>query len=261
MIRHTHPSLSNSHFTIIGITQLNGNPLMCVVIVTGKHRDPLIELGIDLDQLADVDINLTTNADGTVDESMMEWLQQHCGKGQLFPGLPKCNYKGIEIPGYLAFCESGGISAEILTNIFRRMDNLHLFDEDRANGYTPFVLLDGHSSRFDLQFLEYINNEEHKWNVCLGVPYGTALLQVADSAQQNGKFKMELVKAKRELYELRINSCQHGMHLLRTDIVPLVRRCWGPSFGNAAAARRAIAQRGWDPYNQNLLLNPIIRVV
>lgn len=139
------------------------------------------------------------------------------------------------------------------------MDNLHLFDDDRSEGYTLFVLLDGHSSRFDLQFLEYINNKDHKWNVCLGIPYRTALWQVTDSSQQNGKFKMELVKAKRELYEERMNACQHDMHLLQTDIVPLVRRRWGPSFGDAAAARRAIAQRGWDPYNQNLLLNPIIR--
>ena len=222
---YTSKSIKYSHFTIIGVTQLNGNPLMCVVIVTGKHRDPLIELGVDLLQLVDLDINITTNEDETVDESVLELPQQHCGEGQLFPGLPKCHYKGIEIPGYIVFSESGGINADILTNIFQRMDNLHLFDDDRSNGYTPFMLLDGHSSRFDLQFLEYINNKDHKWNVCLGVPYRIALWQVADSAQQNGKFKMELVKAKRELYDQWMNACQHDIHLLRTDIVPLVRRC------------------------------------
>ena len=256
---YTSKSIKHSHFTIIGVTQLDGNPIMCVVIVTGKSRDPLIELGVDLSQLVDLDINITSNDNGIVDESVLELLKEHCGPGKLFPGLPSCHYKGIEIPGYVAFSESGGITAEILTNIFRRLDNLHLFDKDREEGYTPFMLLDGHSSRFDLQFLEYINNDEHRWNVCLGVPYGTALWQVADSSQQNGKFKMELVKAKRELYEERMNACQHDMHLQRTDIVPLVRRCWGPSFGDSAAARRAIAQRGWRPYNQNLLLNPIIR--
>ena len=93
----------------------------------------------------------------------------------------------------------------------------------------------------------------------LGVPYGTALLQVADSSQQNGKFKMLLSLSKRELFQEQINSCQADMHLLRTDIIPLVCNCWGPAFCDIEANRRAIAERGWGPYNHNLLLHPVIR--
>ena len=93
----------------------------------------------------------------------------------------------------------------------------------------------------------------------MGVPYGTALWQVADSPQQNGKFKILLKKAKRELFIKRMDSCQQDMHLVRTDIIPLVHKCWSASFGDVDANKRAIAERGWGPYNRNLLLHPVIR--
>ena len=72
-------------------------------------------------------------------------------------------------------------------------------------GISPFLLVDGHQSRFDLDFLDYINNDNHRWNVTLGVPYGTALWQVGDSSEQNGTFKMLLNEAKSELFRNRIN--------------------------------------------------------
>ena len=76
-----------------------------------------------------------------------------------------------------------------MTDIFRRLDDLEIYDEDRKQGLIPFVFLDGYQSRFDLAFLEYINDNSHLWNVSLGVPYGTALWQVGNLSQQNGKFK------------------------------------------------------------------------
>ena len=48
------------------------------------------------------------------------------------------------------------------------------------------------------------------------------------------------------------------MPLMKTDIVPLLRKCWGPSFCDVNANRRAIARRGWGPYNRTLLLRPTI---
>jgi hypothetical protein len=67
-------------------------------------------------------------------------------------------------------------------------------------GPPPFLILDGHRSRFDLLFLEYINNPEHNWNVCIGVPYGTSYWQVGDSTEQNRCYhKMAITKAKWEL--------------------------------------------------------------
>ena len=70
--------------------------------------------------------------------------------------------------------------------IFERIDKLGLYAEERRQGLIPFALIDGHQSHFDLDFLKYINDPDSKWNVCIGVPYGTALWQVGDSNQQNG---------------------------------------------------------------------------
>ena len=170
-----------------------------------------------------------------------------------------CSYKGIEVPALIAFSESGGISGEILTNIFRHLDNLDIYKADRDDGLIPFVLLDGHQSRFDLEFLKYINGEDHRWNVTLGVPYGTALWQVGDSSEQNGKFKMLLTEAKKEIFDERIDSFQQGLHLIRSDIIPLVNKCWPPAFSDVDNSRKAIVERGWWPYNRVLLQHYMLR--
>ncbi len=55
------------------------------------------------------------------------------------------------------------------------LDSLDLFD--RSTGLKPFLILDGHESWFELEFLECINKEEHKWCVNIGLPYGTSYWQ------------------------------------------------------------------------------------
>jgi len=62
-------------------------------------------------------------------------------------------------------------------------------------------LLDGHGSRFELPFLDYVNSADTKWTVCIGVPYGTNLWQVGDSMQQNGAYKSRLTLKKQLLLE------------------------------------------------------------
>ena len=245
------------HFTVIPVSLLNGELLMCVVIISGKRHDMLVELGVDTTKLGSLTM-LNDKESLSLDDNI-ELLEQNIGHGGVFPTVPTCVYNGVRVPGYVAFTESGGITGTILTNIFRRLDDLKLFNAERDAGITPFVLLDGHGSRFEVEFLEYINDNEHLWNVCLGVPYGTALWQVADSTQQNGRFKMLLNKKKRELFRSRIDSCQQDMYLGRTDIIPLINECWHQAYGDKNSNRRAIAERGWYPYNRNLLLHPIIR--
>jgi len=66
-------------------------------------------------------------------------------------------------------------------------------------GLKPFLILDGHGSQFELESLEYINKEEHKWCVNIGLPYGTSYWQVGDSIEHNRCFKMALTKAKQAL--------------------------------------------------------------
>lgn len=65
---------------------------------------------------------------------------------------------------------------------------------DRSDGRKPFLLRDGHGSRFGLNFLKYVIDPAHGWVVCIGVPYGTALWQVGDSSEQNGAYKIALAK-------------------------------------------------------------------
>jgi len=70
---------------------------------------------------------------------------------------------------------------------------------NRSTGLNPFLLLDGHGSHFELEFLEYINCKESKWEVNIGLPYGTSYGQVGDSTEQNGCYKMALARIKQAL--------------------------------------------------------------
>jgi hypothetical protein len=134
-----------------------------------------------------------------------------------------------------------------------------IYDQERMDGKRPFLLVDGHSSRFQLPFLEYINTAAHNWSVCIGVPYGTALWQVGDSTEQNGQYKLNVTEYKRRLLKKRIDNCQQELQILPTDIIPIVNFANSKSFANVDGNKRAIAERGWFPYNRNLLLNPKIR--
>jgi hypothetical protein len=103
----------------------------------------------------------------------------------------------------------------------------------------------------DLEFLEYINNDNCKWHVNIGVPYGTHIWQVADSSQVNGLFKIKVAETKREYNDLK------GLQSLQmSDIVPIVNTAFEASFRIAANARTAIKERGWGPsLNYCLLLD------
>ena len=206
-----HPSKSStkrdSHFTCLGLTRFDGHPLMCVILLTGKRRNLMVETGIDTN--TDVPIEGDIETDGEY-----QFFKNNFGEGKLFPGGPKCIYKGKDVPCFVRFAEKGGMSGEILTEIFKTLDDLELFKKDREEGKVPFMLLDGHQSRFDLEFLRYINSYPHKWNVCIGVPYGTALWQVGDSSEQNGTFKINLTDVKSTMIQTRINQLQHAMQLV-----------------------------------------------
>jgi hypothetical protein len=74
--------------------------------------------------------------------------------------------------------------------MLRYIDEKEVFDH--TTGLAPFLLLDGHGSRFELEFSEYINSDDTRWSVNIGLPYGTSYWQVGDSMEQNGCFKMAL---------------------------------------------------------------------
>jgi len=150
---------NDNHFTTMCFTAGNGKPVMCVVIMTGVQQKTEHEIGIDI--LADMV--------GTIDDP--DYYDNNIGPGKRFPGGPTCEFRGKKVPCMVRWSKKGGITSEILTDCLRTMDELELFP--RIDGLRPFFIVDGHGSRLELPFLNYINDPEHEWCVCLGVPYGT----------------------------------------------------------------------------------------
>jgi len=134
------------------------------------------------------------------------------------------------------------------------MDSLNLFPRTEG-GPLPFLLLDGHGSRFQLPFLRYVNADEHKWKVCIGVPNGTAHWQVGDSDEQNGSWKMATTRDKRHLSRFKI-AMGMPVNIKTTDVIPVCNNAWPNSFGRVESNKRAIAKRGWGPLNRGLLKHP-----
>ena len=123
---------------------------------------------------------------------------------------------------------------------------------DRSDGVSPFLLLDGHGSSFDLTFLEYINDPTTKGNVCIGVPYGTSYWQVGDSTEQNGYFKMAITRHKRNLLQKK-ESRRAAFAIEGEDVFDLVAQAWDESFARISSNQKAIAERGWTSLNYNCL--------
>ena len=106
-----------------------------------------------------------------------------------------------------------------------------------------------------MPFLEYINgrtSEKNKWNVCIGIPYGTSYWQVGDSTEQNGCFKMSLTRAKKDLLTKK-EAAQLEFAVEKADIVAIVRTAWETSFACNWTNLKAVAERGWGPLNYNCL--------
>jgi hypothetical protein len=247
----TPATKKDKHFTCLGLTALDGQPVMCVIIIDSKKRDLLVETGVDT-ECARVDNSVCTNDDE------FSYLERNLGTDSQYPGGPVCNFKNKEIPCMVEFTSGGGMTGSILSKIFKTLDKLEVYKEDREAGCRPFILLDGHQTRFDLEFLEYMNNPAHPWSVCIGVPYGTSLWQVGDSTEQNGNFKVRLNQKKELLLGRRLDTMMK-VELVSTDIIPLVNYAWSRSFAVVESNKKAIWERGWFPLNRNLLLHPSLR--
>ena len=98
---------------------------------------------------------------------------------------------------------------------------------------------------------------DHAWNVYMGLPHATAIWQVGDSTAQSGMFKKGLWAAAVRLQKLQVQNCE-TVRIWDHDIVPMVMSAYPNSFGNITTNKRAIVCRGWNPLNQNCLLNPKI---
>ena len=176
-------STSDLHFTVLGFTAGTGQAIMCAIIFAAKEVTLFDQLGIDVTK------EILQGSTSTYENN---------GPGLRYPGGPTCFFRNKEVPCFIGCSPKGGITSELFVKMLKRMDGLDLFPRTK-NGPLPFILLDGHDSRFSIDFLRYINAEATKWVGCLGLPNGTAYWQVGDSSEQNGMYKMSLVKAKRRL--------------------------------------------------------------
>jgi len=228
------------HFTLLGFTALSGEPVLCLIIIAGVREKLSVETGID-------PIAITTG-----DVTDEDFFDKNFGPGKLYPGGPTCVFKGKEIPCMVRWSPKGSITSPILAEALAHIDNFNVME--RRNGLYPFLLLDGHNSRFELPFLEYVTNEKHQWQVCIGVPYGTSLWQVADSKEQNGSYKIALTRAKKKKFEAKLDMFMENPTLCSTDIIPIINEAWTLSFARVQNNKKAISERGWGPLNRNLLL-------
>lgn len=233
---------SDIHFTVMCFTSGSGKPIMCAIIL--KSNKDSTQLPINWRFGIDIRKDLI---DGS---SEVEIFEKNCKEGQAMEGGPTCFFNGEKIPCFVGSSPKASITSDLLKKMLEKLDSKNIFD--RSNGMMPFLLLDGHHSRLQLPFLQYICNEKHKWMVCIGVPYGTHLWQVHDASSMNGNFKIQLNKSKSKYLEYRSGD----LKFLMTDVVPLVKMAWKDSFANQDRARDAISSRGWGPLNYVLLDHP-----
>jgi hypothetical protein len=187
--------------------------MMCAIIFSGKTMKDEWRLGSN---------------------PFVEWVGEeddvsaNIGEGKAMLLGPECIYNGKHLPCFCCCSENGSITGPLLKQMLQAIDTLNVFDHN-GTGLNPFLLLDGHGSRFDLEFLEYINSQETQWDVCIGLPYGTSYWQVGDSSEQNGCFKMSLSQAKQEL-DTKKNDAGLEFAIHKTDVVELVQQAWLSSF-------------------------------
>ena len=251
------------HFTCLCFTNMLGTPVLMVTIVAQK--EPLSHT-----QLHGVDVNapwigaeVFETPNTPIPEAV---LAANTGPGKYFPGSVTTSYNGTDIPSLMFHNEKGTMTSTILMKILKHIDSLEIFE--RIDGVPPpGLLLDGHGSRFGLDFLSYINNteldgtpitkEDHKWNAYIGLPWATHVWQVADAAECNGNWKEQLRSAGAEIRDEQRRN-QEEIRLEKHHIVAMIKKAFPNSFGHVPYNKRAIAKRGWNPLNRNCLLLPTL---
>jgi hypothetical protein len=215
------------HYTVLPFISGTGVPVLCAIIFKSEQS------------IKDIPINWKLGIDITVTNEDANDI------ATVARGGPTCFFRGKEIPCFYGTSPKASITSELLAEMLKFLDTLGVYDRSIAH---PFLLLDGHHSRMMRPFLEYVNEPAHKWYCCFGVPYATHIWQVADASSLNGCYKIELTKAKRNYIQYRSVP-----KFEPTDIVPLVNVAFSKSFGKQKNAQKAIASRGWNPLNYNIL--------
>ena len=79
-------STKNKHWTTLGLTAMNGEPVMCVLIFASKKKDAYRELGVDC----------TVDLDGEIEdfETVHDYIIHNSGAGKAFQHAPTCTFRG-----------------------------------------------------------------------------------------------------------------------------------------------------------------------
>ena len=157
-------SVADQHYTTLVFQTANGEPVCCCIILksAGKREDMPLNwvLGIDVTAAAAEDDEIISKA------------------SNVCRGGPACHFRGKRISAFVSCSPNASITSDILADCLAHIDSFNVFRRD------------GHHSRFELPFLQYIH-DNNKWTACIGVPYATHWWQVADSSEVNGAYKME----------------------------------------------------------------------
>ena len=93
-------------------------------------------------------------------------VEMNLGKGKYYPGGPTCTYNGKTVDCLTYISKSTGITGDILVDIMTYFNQIDLFPCIEG-GPIPVLIVDGHQSCLDPKFVDYINNSNHWWKVCL----------------------------------------------------------------------------------------------
>ena len=151
----------DKHWTLLGLTALNGDPIMCVIIFAGIGSQAVVEIEMDV----------FVEQEG--EDSDDDYFKKNSGKNKRYPRGPTCTFQGTEVPCLTQWSPEGSITPAILMDILEILEHLKVFD--RAKGRKPCLLLDGHGRRLVLDFLKYMIDLLNEWVVCIGVPYSIVL--------------------------------------------------------------------------------------
>ena len=253
-------SCTDTQWTTQAYTTLGGEAVLFVIIIKKKSI-------LDFNEHYGYEIDA-------------EWIgggEDACIKGELptqeqmkrnmggverrFPGAISCVFNGITIPSLMFASRGGGVTEDILVAALEHLDKLNVFPREEGVP-NPSLLVDGHGSRIQPKFVQYINNlkedwteddtANHRWDVALGLPNSTHHWQVADSSELNQTFKAACRQAKDALRNQQIANCKTPQ-IKRFHVVPICNYAFVRSFQKKANVKKAVAMRGWHPMNMNCL--------
>ena len=111
-------STKSKKFTMIRLTALAGDPMMCVLIIEGKTPNGSVESGIDF---------IVMPSGEPSDE---DYIIRNSGPEKHFPGGPVCTFRNKKVPALIRWTESASKTSQVLVEVLQVMDELEIFSKN-----------------------------------------------------------------------------------------------------------------------------------